>query len=639
MRKRLLLAALSLIFGCEEVQPPAPPQFSALSFTEIGPNSARVNAQLERLGDALIQEHGFVVHEDSSTLDVLNGSKLGSVQRSTPVPVTMSSVTSGLKPNTPYYAAAYALVNDAPVLGKIYSFRTSAIVQPGIRTDAADNINPISARIKGTLLSKGTHDISEYGLVYATAENPTTALTTKHRVSGNVTNFPLAFTYTAPNLIPATTYHFRAYVIANGVTSYGQNLSFRTAAVTQPSVQTDQTSEITTSTAVLHGRVTAAGTYPITERGIVWGTGANPTTANSKASHAGNVSSFPSTYSVTAQNLAMNTTYNYRAYVIANGVTTYGENKTFKTLNLVLPQIRTDAVRPSATFALAFGVITAKGSHPITEYGIVYGSGVNPTTGGNKKTQAGDVAAVPHSYNFTLDNLSPGNTYYYRAYAIMNGQTVYGENLSFRTTDAQRPVVRTDEAKPATNRATAFGTLVSGGTFPITEYGIVLSSGRNPTVNDRKSGINGNVTTFPTRFSMDIDDLNAVARYYYRAFVISNGEVIYGNEAEFTTGYDAPVLTTSAATNVTFTSATLNGTISSPGSFPITEAGIVWATTNNPTTANNKLVHNVSGVSYPYRFSINATTIPRLTALYCRTYVITNGQTYYGNTVSFTTNR
>lgn len=639
MRKIISFFALSLLLACEEVQPPAPPAFSTLSFTEVGPNSARANAQLLQLGDGAIAEHGFLIREDSSFSDVKDGIKLGSISRSTPVPISMSGVFSGLKANTPYYAVPYALVNDSPLFGKVATFRTSNIVQPGIRTDAADNINHISARLKGTLLSRGTNPISEYGIVYGTAENPSTALTTKYRVASNVSSFPLAFTYTAPNLTPATTYHFRAYVISNGVTSYGQNLSFRTSAVSQPGIVTDQASEISTNTAKLHGKVNSAGSYPITERGIVWATTTNPTTSNFKASHAGNVTTFPNAYTVTAYDLNMNTMYYYRAYVIANGVTTYGENKNFKTLNQVLPQVKTEAARPGLNTALAFGTVTVKGSHPITEYGIAYGTAANPTTAGPKKSIGGDIGAAPHAYNLTLDNLNPATNYHYRAYAIMNGQTVYGENLTFRTSDVQMPTVRTDEAKAASHLVTAFGTVLSGGSYPISEYGIAISKNRNPSVNERKKGINANVSTFPMRFDVNIDDIDASTRYYYRAYVISNGTVIYGNEAEFTTSFDRPVLSTNAATNIGFTAATLGGTLTRHGSYGITEAGIVWSTNSTPTTAHNKLVRNLSGVNLPLTFTINVTGLPRLSTIYFRTYAIENGITYYGNTVSFVTNR
>ena len=96
-----------------------------------------------------------------------------------------------------------------------------------------------------------------------------------------------------------------------------------------------------------------------------------------------------------------------------------------------------------------------------------------------------------------------------------------------------------------------------------------------------------------------------------------------------------PTLTTSAVTNVTETSATLNGVISivsenceDPTN---TEQGFVYATTIQPTTANNKV--NVNGTDI-------TTTLENLepnTTYYARTFLNNTLGEFYGNEVSFMT--
>ena len=96
-----------------------------------------------------------------------------------------------------------------------------------------------------------------------------------------------------------------------------------------------------------------------------------------------------------------------------------------------------------------------------------------------------------------------------------------------------------------------------------------------------------------------------------------------------------PTLTTSAVTNVTETAATLNGVISivsencdNPTN---TEQGFVYATTIQPTTANNKV--NVNGTDI-------STTIENLepnTTYYARTFLTNALGEFYGNEISFTT--
>jgi len=96
-----------------------------------------------------------------------------------------------------------------------------------------------------------------------------------------------------------------------------------------------------------------------------------------------------------------------------------------------------------------------------------------------------------------------------------------------------------------------------------------------------------------------------------------------------------PTLTTAAVTNVTETSATLNGVISivsencdDPTN---TEQGFVYATTIQPTTANNKV--NVNGTDI-------TTTLENLepnTTYYARSFLTNALGEFYGNEVSFMT--
>jgi hypothetical protein len=72
--------------------------------------------------------------------------------------------------------------------------------------------------------------------------------------------------------------------------------------------------------AVAGGNVTSDGGATVTQRGIVWGTSANPTTSNNKIIVSGTTGS----YSVTIHNLTANTTYYIRSYAINAEGTAYG---------------------------------------------------------------------------------------------------------------------------------------------------------------------------------------------------------------------------------------------------------------------------------------------------------------------------
>ncbi|MEJ6981533.1 T9SS type A sorting domain-containing protein [Pedobacter sp. P351] len=94
------------------------------------------------------------------------------------------------------------------------------------------------------------------------------------------------------------------------------------------------------------------------------------------------------------------------------------------------------------------------------------------------------------------------------------------------------------------------------------------------------------------------------------------------------------VLSTSAITNVTPTSAVAGGDITSDGGSAITERGVVYNTSGNPTTANIKVVAATAG-SGSYTVTIPGLT--PATLYYVRAYAINSGGTTYGGVVRVNT--
>ncbi|MFS0489009.1 hypothetical protein [Leadbetterella byssophila] len=636
-----ILPLILMLFAChDEAVAPIPPVLEKVNLSAITIAEAKASSSIAKLGNEDILEHGFVYSESNEDpavgqdLEILKGA----IDPATPSPLSLSADLKDLKMNTSYYIRTFAQVTSGTYYGESSTFKTLNMTPPGIRTEAADNITINSARIKGTLTSKGTHNITEYGLVWNTTTSPTTALQTKQVYTDNVTAFPIAFTADIKSLQPNTTYYYRAYAISNGITTYGENLNFKTPAIAQPGIRTDAAANITMNSATLSGTVLTAGSLPITERGIVWGTSAQPTTSNTKASITGNVTTFPNSFNVNATGLTKNTTYHYRAYVISNGVTSYGENKTFATPDATPPGIRTDAATNlSPDGARVGGTILSAGSYAITERGILYGtSQANATT---KVSQSGNVTSFPTAFTFDIKGLSKTTSYHYRAYVISNGVTTYGEFRTFTTPDVAQPGIRTDAASNITPTSVRLGgTVLNGGTYAITERGVVYGTSANPTTSNSKSALTGNVTSFPSSFGMDINGLNRNTTYYFRAYVISNGVTSYGENLSFRTpDLVAPGIRTDGAENIGPTSVRLSGTVTSAGSYPITERGIVWSTSTNPTTSNSKSSLSGNVTNFPNTFGMDINGLSPSTAYHYRAYVISNGSTSYGENRTFTT--
>lgn len=93
----------------------------------------------------------------------------------------------------------------------------------------------------------------------------------------------------------------------------------------------------------------------------------------------------------------------------------------------------------------------------------------------------------------------------------------------------------------------------------------------------------------------------------------------------------APTVTTQAVTDVAPTAATGNGTVVSDGNDTITERGVCWSTSLNPTTSDSKATS--AGTTGSYAASI--TGISSGTLYHVRAYAINSIGTSYGDDVTF----
>lgn len=137
---------------------------------------------------------------------------------------TFTSNLTGLSASTTYYARAYATNSIGTVYGNEISFTT--ISPPTITSVAVSSITGGSASSGGNVSSDGGSVITARGVCWSTATNPTTALATKTIDAGTTG----AFSSNIAGLSETTTYYVRAYASNSAGTSYGNEISFTTAA-------------------------------------------------------------------------------------------------------------------------------------------------------------------------------------------------------------------------------------------------------------------------------------------------------------------------------------------------------------------------------------------------------------------------
>ncbi|MDY0906408.1 MBG domain-containing protein [Pedobacter sp. CFBP9032] len=96
----------------------------------------------------------------------------------------------------------------------------------------------------------------------------------------------------------------------------------------------------------------------------------------------------------------------------------------------------------------------------------------------------------------------------------------------------------------------------------------------------------------------------------------------------------APTVTTGSATGIGAVKATLGGNVTADGGPTVSDRGIVWATTINPTISNTK-VSSGTGTGI---FSAIVSSLPAGTLIHYRAFATNSVGTSYGSDVTFTTN-
>lgn len=153
----------------------------------------------------------------------------------------------------------------------------------------------------------------------------------------------------------------------------------------------------------------------------------------------------------------------------------------------------------------------------------------------------------------------------------------------------------------------------------------------NPDLGVLYSNDNGNYTGVRTGTAADL--LSAINNSSNWS---TSGSPITLTTSAFSVSSNAttPTVTTTAASSIAIFSADSGGNVTDDGGASVTERGIVYATSSNPTTSDNKLADGSTGEG---SFSASITGLSASTTYYVRAYAINSQGTSYGSNESFTT--
>ena len=417
-----------------------------------------------------------------------------------------------------------------------------------------------------------------------------------------------------------------------------------TITVISADVKTTGADTITETSAVLRGSFTTTGKRA-TECGMYLGTSPSKDALTKLGSDSVNTYGTSMFYSTSkyGKTLTPGTTYYYQAYATVNGEEKRGSIESFTTKGTapIAPP-----VAPTLSVSLSSNALTL-------EYGTRSTLTASTTPAALPVTWKSTDESVVTVTNGMVAAVDSGT-----AYVIAE---VFGNND--QTASAKCRVTVKEAPKSETG---ASGTIIYPVTVKVTTKGADNITETSATVRGNVSVNGGKATECGMYFGTSAGDLTFLGSdsinssnmpfyyntskygrtlspdttYYYRAYAVVNGETYWGETASFTTTKTTPTasvtVTTKGADNVTQTSATVRGNVSVNGG-KATECGMYFGTSASNLTFLGSDSINSSNMPFYYGTSKYGRTLTPGTTYYYRAYAVVNGETYWGETASFTT--
>ena len=226
------------------------------------------------------------------------------------------------------------------------------------------------------------------------------------------------------------------------------------------------------------------------------------------------------------------------------------------------------------------------------------------------------------------------NTMYFFCFEVYtaNEHKRTDEVYHFSTQGANVSVTTLEAINITETGVTGGGNVTAGGDITVGMRGVCWDTVPNPNALQSPHLTSGEGTG---TFMLNITGLKPNTAYYMKAYAVSGDVVYYGNEVSFVTLQEAtvPTITTFQVSDITLTDALCGGNVTSDGGTAVTQRGVCWSASHNPTTSSN---HTIDGTGTG-SFTSSITGLSPNTTYYVRSYATNSVGTAYGTEMSFTT--
>ena len=232
--------------------------------------------------------------------------------------------------------------------------------------------------------------------------------------------------------------------------------------------------------------------------------------------------------------------------------------------NLDIPVITTaETAKITETTAILYGQVGVRKDYSGISYGIIYSTSEDPSISNGTKLQTQEMDQS-NKFFVSAKGLTPGAIYYYKAFLYEGGNYTVGEVRSFTTKSLNVNISTLAASEILTSSATINGNLVANSQDDLIKTVWFLYGASGSDLDALKS--RGTKLATPLQsdgsFSKALTNLNRNTSFAYVACAKVLNQEFYGDVKEFTTADITATLSTNDATEITTSTAMLNGQLS-----------------------------------------------------------------------------
>jgi len=527
-----------------------------------------------------------------------------------------TSSLTGLTPGVKYYVRAYATNSLGTAYGAEVNFTTLATI-PTLATTAASAIATTTATISGNVSSDGGAAVTARGVCYATTATPTIANSKTN--DGTSTG---AFNSSLSGLSPGVKYYVRSYATNSAGTSYGNEVSFTTlnlsaiAYTNGNEAYWNETKNGFRSVIIGGGDLIfefdAVNKQYVSDNYIL--------IPNLNSNPNGEVINKTDFYGFSA-GVRDNTKYQWDSQ--KNSVLTVNESEFDQTNMFVSPLSSSTMTYAQAININTGGACTSNSNSNViisgTSQTLLYAD-KTPATGTFNLWTGGELVYGGNLKNST-STFSGGKDEYFSQQQLMTSEndsycvSTYGQGWRIPTDIEIGHSTNTYEPSQARTIDLGYqgtsGSIFTSSRFNYPSYGFYKWY-----VNTSDAGGNWNNIDQWSKTLMQV------------RCVFSENEV-----STLAIPNSLPIVTTTDVSSITQNKATSGGNVTSDGGANVTEHGLCWSKSANPTIEDNKISAGAgTGIFTSLTSGLSAGT-----TYYVRAYATNSVGTAYGNQVSFAT--